>query len=118
MPLPPPPKDLLAQIKAKKDAGAESSTPLFLSQIKSKQKEAEPGKQRAAVSADAPTSASANTSKDVTIPQGKLFTYNNETSSFLFDLTSSSAINPRLAPDAHSNPDVDIVVPLAHVSTA
>jgi hypothetical protein len=140
MPLPPPPKDLLAQIKAKKEGGAESSAPTqvppaaFLSQIKSKQKQAElsqnaslmaaiQSKQRASAAAaastnaagDAPTSSSANiiTPKDVTPPEGSLFTYNSETSTFHFDLTSPNAISPQLAPDAYSNPAVDILVPLA-----
>jgi hypothetical protein len=128
MPLPPPPKDLLAQIKAKKSgSGSSIPPPLALSQIKATQSKSDPRKddllaaiqneQREASSAASRCAAAAASStskvKTSVIPDGKLFIFNKETSSFLFDLSSPHAINPRLASDKHSNPQVDIIVPLA-----
>lgn len=138
MPLPPPPTDLLAQIKAKKE-GADSSTapankvppPLFLSQIKANQSNSETNndallaaiqRKRSATASIATankTVASTSTSdsldglRDTPIVKGKLFSFNPETSCFIFDLTSQNATNARLASDTHSNRNVDVVVPLA-----
>ena len=121
MPLPPPPKDLLAQIKAKKQNEPDSSndivkpdTNLLVAAIQKKQR--------------APSASSAATpikNNDIVAPavlpgddasdisKQKLFTFDKETSSFIFDLTSPTAVAARLAPDANDNPETDIVVPLA-----
>eukprot|EP00804_Cyclotella_cryptica_P012300 CCRYP_019993-RA/>CCRYP_019993-RA protein AED:0.05 eAED:0.05 QI:87/0.5/0.33/1/1/1/3/0/879 len=118
MPLPPPPKDLLSQIKAKKqgnDDGESSTTNnALLAAIQSRHAKSTTDASDApkASSQRTPHNNNNNNHKPTAsiVPPGKLFTYNEETSSFYFDL---SLTNAHLAPDIHSNPDVDVIVPLA-----
>jgi len=122
MPLPPPPKDLFAQIKAKNEtAPRTSSTPgggfgnnALLAALQSRQAAAanNGGATKASTEKNVPSDI-AQVVAPVIIPPGKTFIYNNETESFHFDLTSSHTTTARLGHDAHGNADVDIVVPLA-----
>ena len=126
MPLPPPPANLLAQIQGKKSNGGSQTTAAadrgvtaggnsaLMAALQNRQTNGAPRMAAAGAGASVPSSiAKTQDSTISSVPPGKLFVYNTESESFQFDLVSSDAINARLAPDAHGNPDVDIVVPLA-----
>ncbi|KAL7489335.1 hypothetical protein ACHAW6_014943 [Cyclotella cf. meneghiniana] len=118
MPLPAPPKDLLSQIKAKKQSPDDSESPTtnesLLAAIQSRQAKAmtdvNTTSKTTSLIQTGQNSNNNNIVSSSVVPPGKLFVYNEETSSFHFDLSLTDA---HLAPDAHANPSVDVVVPLA-----
>lgn len=121
MPLPPPPKDLFAQIKAKNETSPKRNNGLgnnaLLASLKSRQAAASASIGEAKT---ATTTRSGNATKNngkssstPAIPPGKLFIFDETTKSFHFDLTSPDAIHARIGPDTHGNDNVDIIVPLA-----
>ena len=120
MPLPPPPKDLLAQIKAKKQNEPDSSndvakpdTSALMAAIQNKQRASSAHSTTTSINHTTAATTVSPRSNTSDIPKGKLFTFDKETSSFIFDLTSPAAIAARLAPDTNGNSEADIVVPLA-----
>lgn len=142
MPLPPPPAGLLDQIGNKAKAGAGSASEAagadaagstkrenifgggnnaLLAALQSRQAKAAGNGAAASGASKSKSDAGASSSgwkkkqNNVSspVPPGKLFIYSEEMESFQFDLTSSDAINARLATDARGNASTSIVVPLA-----
>lgn len=84
----------------------------LLASIQRRQAAAANGGATAAAKSSNATSGKTRAAPAVVIPPGKAFVYDDETESFLFDLTSDLAVNARLDGDAHGNAD-NVVVPLA-----
>jgi len=125
MPLPPPPTDLFAQIKAKNETTSGKSPTIgglgnnaLLASLKSRQAAATAsiGEAKAGATTRINYATDNNNGKSSTtpaIPPGKLFIFDETTKSFHFDLTSPDAIHARLGRDTNGNDNVDIIVPLA-----
>mmetsp|Transcript_37504 Transcript_37504/g.78563 ORF Transcript_37504/g.78563 Transcript_37504/m.78563 type:complete len:883 (+) Transcript_37504:154-2802(+) len=130
MPLPPPPKDLFAQIKAKNETSTKTNSSssqgnsptigglgnnALLASLKSRQAAATASIASIGEAKTAATTRIGNATNKSTpaIPPGKLFVFDETTKSFHFDVTSPNAIHARLSPDTHGNDNVDIIVPLA-----
>ena len=105
MPLPPPPANLLAQIKEAKKSSSEDG---FTSRSSSSSSSANPGRSNALLAAIQAAQAAAASVDQSAVPSDKLFIYNNSAESFQFNLKPIPT-EPKLL----ENNNEIIIVPLA-----